>query len=237
MKKLLFVQGMLSVFFISTQTQANQYFSQSGQDKFVYENFFHNRENGVFVDIGAADGEFNSNTLFFERKGWKGVCVEPVEHTYNQLVKVRKCACIHGCTWHKTGPAKFIKVAFPDGTNQGWSGLVDSYDPRQLKIVLDMWVKERNCTMEIIDVQCYRFDDICKQNNISHIDYLSIDTEGSEFDILRSINFEEIDIDIIDVENNYNEPYIREFIKSKGYIFIGRVGVDDIYRNKKYHQQ
>ena len=56
-----------------------KFHSQVGQDRFLLENFFRGRRNGVFVDIGAYDGETFSNSLFFERTmGWTGLCVEPL---------------------------------------------------------------------------------------------------------------------------------------------------------------
>ena len=47
-----------------------KFYSQFQQDKFVYENYFKNKQNGFFVDIGAYDGEIDSNSLFFENLGW-----------------------------------------------------------------------------------------------------------------------------------------------------------------------
>ncbi len=55
-----------------------KFYSQAGQDQFLFEHFFRGKRNGVFVEVGAFDGEQFSNTLFFERvMGWKGLCVEP----------------------------------------------------------------------------------------------------------------------------------------------------------------
>jgi hypothetical protein len=62
------------------------------------------------------------------------------------------------------------------------------------------------------------------------VDYLSIDTEGNELDILKSIDYSKFDIDIIDVENNYCEDEIVNFVLSKGYEFVDRIGCDDIFR-------
>ena len=55
----------------------NQFESQLGQDKYLFENFLKHK-NGFFVDVGAHDGVFLSNTFFFENElNWSGVCVEP----------------------------------------------------------------------------------------------------------------------------------------------------------------
>lgn len=211
------------------------YHAQFEQDRFVNENFFKNKRKGVFIDIGAADGISFSNSYFFEKYlNWTGICVEPVGHVFNSLKKVRKCVCIEGCIWNKTGDAEFLKITFPDGSQNGYSGLIDTYDPRQMAYVEKTFLQDAHCKFERIKVKCYKFNDICKNNKIKHVDYLSIDTEGSELDILKSIDFDNIDIDVIDVENNHNEDHIKNFLKTKGFKFIARVGVDDIYRNSKY---
>lgn len=211
------------------------YVAQFEQDKYVHTKFFPNKRNGVFFDIGAADGVFFSNSYFFEKYlGWTGVCVEPVPSVFKLLRSARKCICINGCIWDKAIMADFMKITFPDGSGNGYSGLVPTYDPRQMKIVEDEYVKKANCKIEYIKVPCYVFNDVCKKNNIFHIDYLSMDTEGSELDILKSINFDLIDIDVIDVENNHSETNIRDFLKTKGFTFIERIGVDDFFRNNKY---
>lgn len=69
-------------------------FARAGQDMFLLELFFRGQRNGVFVDIGARDGETASNSLLFERfMGWRGLCTESNPAQYAQLVTRRKCAC------------------------------------------------------------------------------------------------------------------------------------------------
>src|ERR1700730_1429338 len=68
-----------------------RYFSQTGQDKFLNERVFGAKRDGTFVDIGAADGVFLSNTYFFEKElAWCGVCVEPRPEAFSRLVASRR---------------------------------------------------------------------------------------------------------------------------------------------------
>lgn len=70
------------------------FFSRSGLDQFLFENFFRGRRGGVFVDAGATDGETSSNSLFFERfMDWRGLCVEPRPDAFAKLAALRKCQC------------------------------------------------------------------------------------------------------------------------------------------------
>ena len=62
-----------------------KFYSQFEQDKFVYENFFINKNKGYFVDIGAHDGVTFSNSKFFEELEWDGVCIEPNPKVFSIL--------------------------------------------------------------------------------------------------------------------------------------------------------
>jgi hypothetical protein len=71
-----------------------KFFSRSGLDQLLFENFFRGKRGGVFVDAGAADGETSNSSLFFERfMDWRGLCVEPRPEHFAKLAAVRKCQC------------------------------------------------------------------------------------------------------------------------------------------------
>ena len=74
-----------------------------------------------------------------------------------------------------------------------------------------------------------RLDGILLERNIGTIDYLSVDTEGSELSILKSVDLTRFKIRAISVENNRNAPQIPEYMQGIGYKRIVRLGVDDIY--------
>lgn len=73
---------------------------------------------------------------------------------------------------------------------------------------------------------------ILNENNIEKVDYLSIDTEGSEFNIIKSINFDKIDIRIISVENNGYNNFVKEYLENNGYQFLTKCCCDEIYCKK-----
>lgn len=213
-------------FFHSSLVRSNTYYSQSDQDKFIYEHFFQHKKNGFFIEIGAFDGISYSNTYFFERIGWKGICIEPIPDIYQQLITHRTCLCIQGCIAAKSGQADFLIV---DGPSIMLSGLLNNYDPRHLKRINEE-LEKYGGTKKIIKIKCFTLDEILKTYNISHIDYLSLDTEGGELEILKSINFDKTYIHIIAVENNYNDPEFQSFLKTKGYEFVVRLDGDEIYK-------
>jgi FkbM family methyltransferase len=217
-----------NVLFTKTETtlRGSQYKSQYGQDQFVNEKFFHNKKNGFFVDIGAHDGITLSNTYFFEKKlSWNGICIEPIPNVFSQLRNNRGCICIQGAISTTNQPAEFLKIS---GYSEMLSGLIDKYDPRHINRI-DKELNAYGGNSETIQVQCYKLNDLLDINNIQYIDYLSIDTEGGEFDILQTIDFDRFNISVIDVENNYNDDRIRVFLEGKGYKFITRIKCDEIY--------
>ena len=71
-----------------------KFFSRTGLDQLLFENFFRGKRGGVFVDAGATDGETSSNSLFFERfMDWRGLCVEPRADQFAKLAALRHSKC------------------------------------------------------------------------------------------------------------------------------------------------
>lgn len=200
--------------------------SQAGQDQFVYENFFSHKKDGFFLDIGAHDGVSFSNTYFFEKElGWKGICFEPLPHLFAQLRACRNCVCINACVSDTEGTVPFLHL---DSCDEMLSGMCCTYDQRQLKTVMhDIDTLGGQCN--ILQLPSVNLNKVLKEHTITHIDFLSLDTEGSELEILKSIDFSMITIDVIAVENNFNEPHVQTFLESKGFILITHLHVDDIY--------
>jgi FkbM family methyltransferase len=211
------------------------FYGQYKQDAFVYHAFFENKTDGVFVDIGAHDGISLSNTYFFEKNmGWTGLCVEPIPDIFQKLRRNRTCICVEGCIYDKADSARFLEVH--DGAEM-LSGIIDNYDPRHVQRIGYEVAKFPNRGTEII-VQCYALNTLLERYQLYHIDYLSIDTEGGELDILKSIDFKRFIIDVIEVENNYHDPAFAQFMQSQGYTKIVHhtSPVDEIYvRNAWYY--
>ena len=86
------------------------YYAANNIDKIVRENFFSNKTDGFFLDIGAFDGTSINNTLHFEESGWNGICFEPFPEIYKELSKNRKCKTINKALSNKTETRKFFKI-------------------------------------------------------------------------------------------------------------------------------
>lgn len=219
------------LFIISWQffSFAHQYYSQVGQDQFLHT-LFPDKRDGVMVDIGANDGVKYSNSLFFEQQGWQCLCIEPHPRAFAALQKNRSCICIQCCIADVAGAAQFLKI---NGACEMLSGLIKKYDPRHVgRIAFEVTQNRDSC--EIITVPCYTLEFILKQYDITHIDILSLDIEGGELEILQSIeNLADI-VDVICVEDNYNDQNMVTFLEHAGFSLLKRLEHDLVFRNNKF---
>lgn len=200
-------------------------YSQYGQDTAV-DLILSRKRDGVFVDIGAHNGIALSNTYFFEtERNWTGVCFEPNPKVFHDLVKNRKCNCENKGVSTSNGILKFWKIT---GYCEMLSGFVDFYDKEHIKRIEKELIGYGG-SKEVIDVNVINLNDYLLEKDITYIDYMSIDTEGGEFDILKTIDFSKIDIKIVGVENNYNDQEIKKFMAVKGFSMIKRIECDEIY--------
>lgn len=197
-------------------------FSQYGQDDYIKERFFKNKNDGYFVNIGANDGVTFDNTLMFENIGWCGVCIEPNPIIYAKLIKNRKCVCYNVCLSNSNGVVDFLKI---DGHSEMLSGILECYDPRHLERV-DRELSMYGGSKEVIQIESKTFDCITKTTNI---DYVSLDVEGAEMVILDTIDFNKYNISILSIENNFNDDRLRVYMEARGYIFDREMFADNIF--------
>jgi FkbM family methyltransferase len=181
--------------------------SQLGQDAWVLW-MLQGKRNGFFVEFGACDGIISSNTKLLERGfNWTGILAEPIPYW--------AAACRHNRT------ASVYNLAIAPTSNQEV-----------------MFCEAR--TPELSCIQGYGNDNLtpARKNGIEYpvktsslrdlliqgkapyaIDYLSIDTEGSEYDIIRDFDFSEYRITLISIEHNYtsNRNKVEDLLSKKGY--------------------
>jgi FkbM family methyltransferase len=209
-----------------------QYYSQFGQDKFLDTKVFKGFRDGIYMDIGAHDGISLNNTLYFERElGWRGVNIEPNPDVYEKLLQNRpNSACVKCAVSSENGTAEFLVNT---GYTEMLSGLKHTYDKRHLERI-ETEEKTSNSSHQTIQVDTRRFDTICENLGINRIHYLSIDVEGAEFDVIQSIDFSKVFIDVIDFENNYKDKskMIVDYLHERGY-FIIHPGADILMLHHK----
>jgi FkbM family methyltransferase len=213
-------------------SDTEKYYSQFGQDIFALKNIFKNKNKGFFVDVGANDPVIGNNTYLLELNGWNGLAIEPQLSLREKWPSVRKTKCLN----YVVGPEnKEITFIEGDKDEHGLSG-VEGFNKCSNK-----------CNK--ISVQQKSLTDILSENSITNVDYLSIDVEGYELNVLKSIDFSKLNITLIDIENDIgfkNIPFIgkmlgsefgdnkpRKFLEKKGYKYIARIFCDDFFIKKE----
>lgn len=177
-------------------------FSQLGQDEWVLSRI---KTPGYFVDIGASDGVTNSNSYLLEQRGWLGVCVEPNLESFQLLAKNRKCQlsamAIHTVSNH----ALDLIIAGEYSSLWQYAEFDGHGEQRKGKPT------QRVMTQTLDDL-------LATKQAPKRIDYLSLDVEGAELDILASFSWE-YDVQLITVEhnNNANKQALANLLVSKGY--------------------
>jgi FkbM family methyltransferase len=175
-------------------SMANKTQSQSYQDVFaLYETKY--KKDGYFVEFGAADGMSISNTFLLEKKfGWKSIVAEPNPHWHDVLIKNRNCHISKDCVYYETGKqVEFIASENPDIAGIKEFGSKDEH------------TENRNRGETILVPTISLVDLLTMYNAPNEIDYLSIDTEGSEYVILKAFfdSPKNYKIDNITVEHNF----------------------------------
>jgi len=90
-------------------------------------------------------------------------------------------------------------------------------------------------TERTIPVMCFPFNDILTTINVTHIDYLSLDIEGLEVEVLENVNWEQVRIDIMTVEVNFTTTKVerlRRLLKPLGYREVGQIAVDVVFERE-----
>ena len=122
------------------------------------------------------------------------------------------------------------------GYTEMLSGIKDTYDQRHINR-LNFENKQYGSSTKIINVETKKLETICDIHNISHINYLSIDVEGCEFEVIKSINFDKVFIDVIVFENNYDDVSIPivKYLEDKNYIVIKKcIDIFMIHKNSVF---
>ena len=166
--------------------------SQLRQDLFVLShlNF---KTKGYFVEFGATNGYDLSNTYLMEKEfGWSGILAEPASVWHTDLRANRKCNIETKCLWKDSNSIlSFNEVAVSElSTISSYS---DSDSHKQVR------KKGKSYKVNTISLN----DLLKKYNAPKHIDYLSIDTEGSEYEILSNFDFSQNTFEVITCEHNY----------------------------------
>lgn len=186
--------------------------SQLAQDFFVLSEIDDLSRPGFFVEFGATDGKLLSNTWLLEKVfGWQGILAEPARVWRDELFANRSCSIDTRCVYSESGSSvQFVECLKPELSTTS----VDTD--------LDDWARaERLSSANYYDVPTVSLNDLLDDYSApSVVDYLSIDTEGSELKVLQAFDFSKRKIRVITVEHNFRpvqRSEIRKLLTDQGY--------------------
>lgn len=188
-------------------------YSQCGQDVFAYYFLFQQKRDGVFLDIGANDPVNGSNSYLLEQHGWTGLAFEPIKHIADSWKGVRSTECINIALGAQEREVTLVEL---EADKHSFIG-ADSSDGKNT-----------------VKVQQRTLADVLKEREISNVDFVSIDVEGYEMNVLKGINFDAVDIKCFCIENNRKgsmkaDDRLRKFLLAKGYHLVARLTIDDVF--------
>lgn len=146
------------------------FYSQFGEDEWIFNHSQGLPRYGTFCEVGAYDGICGSNTLAFEKEGWRGILIEPDPELARECRAVRRSITISAA------------VGCPGIGYAGFSSFYRNFQDRGKSKLAEFGPVECQIRVPLV-----RLDYILSIHGIDHLDLLSIDTEGSELDVWDSI--------------------------------------------------
>lgn len=206
--------------------------------QFIYENYINQKvPDGVFLELGAFDGVIGSNTLFLEKElSFNGVLIEPVVRNFNSLLNNRP-----ECT--NLNLAVLNECSHGEHQIQGkgmQAGLVQSQSKKsQIFNKLDQ--SPRN---QLQYVRTKKLSTILRESKVKYIDFWSLDVEGSESEVLKSMDWH-IPVYLICVEmhrfscskTKANNNASRRVLKRNGFKLHNVRGRNEFWINKEYFRK
>ncbi|XP_059472292.1 uncharacterized protein LOC132194805 [Neocloeon triangulifer] len=186
-------------------------YSQESTSIFIHS-LLKNKTNGFFVECGALDGEWLSNSLMLEKNfNWTGLLIEGGAKNVQEMLKKNRKAWV-APTCLSTSP-KSMAVTFNDNI---WAGHI-LQNPNESK------------AGGYVNITCIPFNTFVDVLELKHIDYFSLDVEGNELEILRTIDFKKFTIDVMVVEHlNVGNKYdgILQIMKENGFTLVSKTRLD-----------
>ncbi len=184
------------------------------EDELVWE-YFGRKDSGFFVDVGANDPKTYSQTWLLESKGWKGLLVEPLGRLADKLRAARPASRVFQVACG--GPGHAETAEFHEAEADGHSSLAPNLVDPGIRYV----------RMETVPV--LTMDELLAEAGSPEIDFISIDVEGTQFDVLRGFTLQKHRPKLLFVEDHLTDWKTHFLIRSQGYRLVKRTGNNNWY--------
>lgn len=177
--------------------------------------FFGRKREGFFIEVGANDPHSGSQTWLLEQNGWRGILVEPQSALCEKLRPARKNAQVFQVAC--SAPGKEGEATLHIGTQDGLSTLEKQIDSHDVQFARTERVKITT------------LDKVLDEARVDAIDFLSIDVEGHEIEVMRGLNFEKYRPSLILIEDGVRNLDKHRFLKQRGYRLVKRTTLNNWY--------
>jgi FkbM family methyltransferase len=212
------------------------YHSQCEEDITLNREYFKNKRNGTYIELGALDGLLYSNTKFFQDQlGWSGVLIEPHPIQFQRLQQTRpNNVLFNDLVSCKTDPQTFRYFTHGMAAISGIENTIPS-------LHFDLWfdsIEYSSLPQSSVDIKPRTLSEIIKSTNYTHFDLLSLDVEGHEYEVLLSWDFS-VPIDVILIEmlgrNSERDELCRKILLNNGYVFDRVLHHNEIWISSTYN--
>lgn len=201
-------------------------YSQYGEER-VLNQFFKGKDIGTVVDVGAADGVRYSNSRYLiESLGWSAVLVEPHPTYFEALGKLyeknNSVKLINVAVYSEEGDMPFYVYGRDEHAQV--STLSKNFKDRVIKVHGDKY--EQTPTI----VKVVKLSQILE--DIDKVDFLSVDCEGVDMEVLRSNDWGRNRPSLLCAEHSMPKPELHEYMTSVGYKFVTETAGNSFFCEK-----
>ncbi len=198
------------------------HFGEFGEDIFI-NRIFKNTKSGKYIDVGCYHPFKGSLTAQLYNKNWNGINIDLSKTSIDLFNISRK---------------KDINLNIAVTSFDGETFYYENSPINQQNSLI-----KSNEHQSKVKIKCLKLNSILEQNNIDSFDYLNIDVEGSEMEVIKGIDFNKFNPRLITIENNdllledYFKSEVYNFLIKNGYTLINKIGVTNFFINKEIKNQ
>jgi len=196
------------------------YYAEQETDKYIRETFFPNfEEKKIMVEVGAGPTEFYSMSKHFRDNGWRCICIDPNPKFVNQHKSLSNEIYQYACSNEE-------KESIFNIVETGWQETVDgiSYSAIDIRYPLS-----DNHIITKIPVKIIKLDTLLLELGVTQVDFVSVDTEGWELDVMKGFDVNKYNPTVVLLENYLHSDSYVEYMESVGYRLSHKIDYNYIF--------
>jgi FkbM family methyltransferase len=201
-------------------------YSQWGEDQYV-NFFFKDVQKGIYLDVGCFHPYMYSNTCLLHKKGWTGINVD-INQTSIDLFNIARPKDINLCTTIDENKKKFT-MYYDDPFSP-----INTLDKNFYENLKESFFKNKR----ILSIQSKTIKEIIETSKIENkVDFINIDVEGSDYDILKQIDLKKLKVKLVSIETHNvegsaskNVDLISCFLEKNNFSIYKRIGPSTLFR-------